>query len=105
MIYVMWCKLAFFGENIENVGNEEANHNTNKGPQNLLDLLPKVFTREEAQQMRERRGIRSGSVTNMLANWKSRGYIEIYGETHPVELNLKRYIKTKKYLETHAQSA
>ena len=103
--YDLWCKMAFFGENIENVGNEEANHNTNKGPQNLLDLLPKVFTREEAQQMRERRGIRSGSVTNMLANWKSRGYIEIYGETHPVELNLKRYIKTKKYLETHAQSA
>ena len=103
--YDLWCKMAFFGENIENVGNEEANHNTNKGPQNLLDLLPKVFTREEAQQMRERRGIRSGSVTNMLANWKSRGYIEIYGDTHPVELNLKRYIKTKKYLETHAQSA
>ena len=103
--YDLWCKMAFFGENIENVGNEEANHNTNKGPQNLLDLLPKVFTREEAQQMRERRGIRSGSVTNMLANWKSRGYIEIYGETHPVELNLKRYIKTSKYLETHAQSA
>ena len=103
--YDLWCKMAFFGENIENVGNEEANYNTNKGPQNLLDLLPKVFTREEAQQMRERRGIRSGSVTNMLANWKSRGYIEIYGETHPVELNLKRYIKTKKYLETHAQSA
>ena len=103
--YDLWCKMAFFGENIENVGNEEANHNTNKGPQNLLDLLPKVFTREEAQQMRERRGIRSGSVTNMLANWKSRGYIEIYGETHPVELNLKRYIKTNKYLETHAQSA
>ena len=103
--YDLWCKMAFFGENIENVGNEEANYNTNKGPQNLLDLLPKVFTREEAQQMRERRGIRSGSVTNMLANWKSRGYIEIYGETHPVELNLKRYIKTSKYLETHAQSA
>ena len=103
--YDLWCKMQFFSEDIENVGNEEANHNTNKGPQNLLDLLPKVFTREEAQQMRERRGIRSGSVTNMLANWKSRGYIEIYGETHPVELNLKRYIKTSKYLETHAQSA
>ena len=41
----------------------------------------------------------------MLSNWKSRGYIEIYGETHPAAPNLKRYIKTSKYLETHAQSA
>ena len=103
--YDLWCKMQFFGEDIENVENEDANHNINKGPQNLLDLLPKVFTREEAQQMRERRGIRSGSVTNMLSNWKSRGYIEIYGETHPAAPNLKRYIKTSKYLETHAQSA
>ena len=103
--YDLWCKMQFFGEDIENVENENANQSINKGPQNLLDLLPKVFTREEAQQMRERRGIRSGSVTNMLSNWKSRGYIEIYGETHPAAPNLKRYIKTSKYLETHAQSA
>ena len=103
--YDLWCKMQFFGEDIENVENEDANQSINKGPQNLLDLLPKVFTREEAQQMRERRGIRSGSVTNMLSNWKSRGYIEIYGETHPAASNLKRYIKTSKYLETHAQSA
>ena len=103
--YDLWCKMQFFGEDIENVENEDANQSINKGPQNLLDLLPKVFTREEAQQMRERRGIRSGSVTNMLSNWKSRGYIEIYGETHPAAPNLKRYIKTSKYLETHAQSA
>ncbi|MBQ8875812.1 MAG: hypothetical protein IJY60_11020, partial [Bacteroides sp.] len=103
--YDLWCKMQFFGEDIENVENEDANQSINKGPQNLLDLLPRVFTREEAQQMRERRGIRSGSVTNMLSNWKSRGYIEIYGETHPAASNLKRYIKTSKYLETHAQSA
>ncbi|MBQ8442045.1 MAG: VirE protein, partial [Bacteroides sp.] len=47
--YDMWCKMQFFGKAIR--GEEKDNEETfkTKGPQNLLDLLPEVFTREEAQ--------------------------------------------------------
>ena len=103
--YDMWCKMAFFAESIEETEGNNTSHHTRKGPQNLLDLLPKVFTYEDAAQVKQRVTGQSGSPKAMLNNWIRRGYIEIYGETHPAAPNLKRYIKTSKYLETHTQSA
>ena len=73
---------------------------------NLLDLLPEVFTREEAQLMRHRQGIEEGSVRSMLSNWKKRGYIEVYGNVLPQnEASRQQYIKTPAYLEKHPQAA
>jgi hypothetical protein len=97
--YDMWCKMHFFGNAIEEV--EFSGMPTKKrGPQNLLDLLPDIFTREEAQQMRHRQGIREGSVSNMLSAWKTRKYIEVYGETVPKnELGRQQYKKTDTYLK------
>ena len=46
--YDMWCKMRFFGEAIEEVENYGARERR-RGPQNLLDLLPDIFTRDEAQ--------------------------------------------------------
>ena len=100
--YDMWCKMAFFAESIEETEGNNTSHHTRKGPQNLLDLLPKVFTYEDAAQVKQRVTGQSGSPKAMLNNWIRRGYIDIYGETHPAAPNLKRYIKTSKYLETHA---
>ena len=99
--YDLWCKMQFFGEAIE--AQEECGvRSTNKGPQNLLDLLPEIFTREEANMMRQRIGIRNGSLSQMLNNWKQRGYIEIYGEEMKrAEVSLQRYIKTEEYLRRH----
>ena len=76
--YDLWCKMRFFGNSIEEV---EALGSAPKrrGPQNLLDLLPDIFTRDEAGQMRHRQGITVGSLGNMLAAWKARKYIEPYG--------------------------
>ena len=101
--YDLWCKMQFFGEAIEEV--ETASSSVrNKGPQNLLDLLPEVFTREEAQQMRQRLNIRQGSLRAMLSNWKSRGYIEPYGEMMlEQDIDRQRYVKTKAYLKKHPQ--
>lgn len=94
----MWCKMHFFGEAIEDVERISC-HERRRGPQNLLDLLPDVFTREEAQQMRNRQGIASGSLNLMLNTWKSRNYIEIYGEELPKsERSRQQYIKTDYYL-------
>ena len=101
--YDLWCKMQFFGQAIEEqeYAGEKGNH---RGPQNLLDLLPEVFTREEAGMLRQRQGIRTGSLTFMLSNWKKRGYIEIYGEEMPQkEIHRQRYIKSESYLKEHPQ--
>ena len=101
--YDLWCKMHFFGEAIEE--QEYAGvKSTTRGPQNLLDLLPEVFTREEAGMLRQRQGIRTGTLSYMLSNWKKRGYIEIYGEEMPQkEIHRQRYIKSESYLKEHPQ--
>ena len=100
--YDMWCKMEFFGQAIENVDNCAEADRKKPGPRNLLDLLPEVFTREEAGQMRIREGIHNGSLKLMLSNWKHRGYIELYGEIMSKEcIDLQQYIKTEEYMKNH----
>jgi hypothetical protein len=104
--YDLWCKMQFFGKAIGQKDDADADTFKSKGPQNLLDLLPEVFTREEAQLMRARQGIREDNVRLMLSNWKKRGYIEEYGAIMPQgEVMRQRYIKTPAYLEKHPQAA
>ena len=102
--YDMWCKMHFFGEAIEEVecgGSYRSNKKT--GPQNLLDLLPDVFTREEAQQMRIRHGIIQSNVSIMLGSWKKRKYIELHGPELPKnEISKQQYAKTVLYLKRKA---
>ena len=101
--YDLWCKMKFFGPAIE-AQEESGMKLPTKGPQNLLDQLPEIFTRAEAGQMRQRMGIRTGSLRMMLGNWTHRGYIELYGEEMPVQdIDRQRYIKTEKYLKKHPQ--
>ena len=96
--YDMWCKMKFFGAAIEDV--EKSNMcEKRRGPQNLLDLLPDVFTRDEAQQMRLRQGIELGGLGAMLSTWKSRKYIEPVGEERTDEnAGQQQYAKTAAYL-------
>ena len=101
--YDLWCKMKFFGASIE-AQEEMEEQSAGKGPTNLLDQLPEVFTREEANAMRQRVGIRSDSLRQMLNNWKRRGYIELYGEELPRnQAYLQRYVKTGEYLKKHPQ--
>ena len=101
--YDLWCKMRFFGDAIE-AQEEGGMKPPTKGPQNLLDQLPEIFTREEAGLIRQRMGIRTGSVRQMLGNWTHRGYIEPYGEEMAKQdLNRQRYIKTEQYLRKHPQ--
>ena len=103
--YDLWCKMKFFGDAIAHQEETEEKIPT-KGPQNLLDLLPEVFTREEANAARQRAGIRSDSLRQMLCNWKRRGYIELYGEEMPKQdIHRQRYIKTEEYLKKHPQAS
>ena len=66
----------------------------------MLELLPDTFTREEAGRLRQRMGIRRGSLKLMLSNWKHRGYIELVTDSEEVSLQVFR--KTEQYLKMHA---
>ena len=99
--YDMWCKMKFFGDAIENeeCGIQEG---TRKGPQNLLELLPDAFTREEAGRLRQRMGIRRGSLKLMLSNWKHRGYIELEKESPGDDIGQQIFRKTEAYLKKYS---
>ena len=96
--YDMYCKMHFFGDEIEGI--ENAGMRVKKrGPKNLLDLLPDTFTRDDAQQMRRRQGITGGNLTSMLGMWRKRGYIEAHGpEVAPNEAGKQQFVKTRNYL-------
>ena len=101
--YDLWCKMHFFGAAIEAIEKADLPITPRKGPQNLLDLLPMVFTREEAGIMRKNQGIVDGSLKLMLSNWKKRGYIELYGEKMSIKnIARQQYVKTEKYLKKFA---
>ena len=101
--YDLWCKMHFFGSAIEEIENSDLPIRNHRGPQNLLDLLPEVFTREEAGIMRKNQGIRQGTLKSMLSNWKKRGYIEPYGEEMAIkDIARQRYAKTEAYLKKFA---
>ncbi len=95
--YDLWCKMEFFGQAIENMENQSESDKKKRGPRNLLDLLPEVFTHEEAKLMRQKQGIQSGSLSAMLRNWKNRGYIKVHGEVCS-DKSRQQYIKTPQYL-------
>ena len=96
--YDMWCKMQFFGKEIEQADYEECTRAAT-GPQNMLDLLPDTFTREDAQRMRQQMGIERGSLKQMLANWRHRGYIApvVRGEELP-DSACQLFAKTEDYL-------
>ena len=71
--YDMWCKCRFFHDLMLKEINGEAQA-THPGPRNLLDQLPAVFTRADAMALRLAEG-KKGNPSDMLRQWKSRGYI------------------------------
>jgi len=72
--YDLWCKMQFFGEDIEaaNSGNERIG---TRGPRNLLELLPDEFTLEDAKRIRLKNGKSEGKTIKMIRNWINRNYV------------------------------
>ena len=87
--YNLWCKMLYFGQQLEKELREEEAIQRQSGPQNLLELLPDEFTKEQYRQMRQQQG-KSGSGDGTLRSWQSRGYIA-YDEVNG------RYCKTEEY--------
>ena len=89
--YNLWCKMLYFGQQLERELREEVEIQRQSGPQNLLELLPEEFTKEQYRQMRQQQG-KGGDGESTLRSWQSRGYI-VYDEVSG------RFCKTKKNLK------
>ena len=72
--YNLWCKMLYFGQQLENELREEVEIQHQSGPQNLLELLPDEFTKEQYYRMRQQQG-KTGNGDSTLRSWQNRGYI------------------------------
>ena len=92
--YDLWCKMQFFGDDIEaaNSGNERMG---TRGPRNLLELLPDEFTREDALNVRVKQGMGGGrkKCSLMINQWVHRNYV--------LQLTDDSFKKSDKYKNKH----
>ena len=87
--YNLWCKMLYFGQQLEKELREEMEIQRQSGPQNLLELLPDEFNKEQYRLMRQQQG-RDGDGEATLRQWVSRGHI-VFDEVSG------RYCKTETY--------
>ena len=94
--YNLWCKMLYFGQQLEKELREEVEMQRQSGPQNLLELLPDEFSKEQYHLMRQSQG-KSGNGNSTLRTWMSRGYI-VLDETSG------NYCKTEEYKQKYSKA-
>jgi hypothetical protein len=87
--YDLWCKMQFFGEDIERATHDGDRIGT-RGPRNLLELLPDEFTSEDAKRARLKQGMGTANTGKMISQWKTRGYI--------LQLTVDSFKKSPKFI-------
>jgi len=87
--YNLWCKMLYFGKQLEKELREEVEMQRQSGPQNLLELLPDEFTKEQYRLMRQSQG-KTGDGESTLRTWTTRKHI-VYDEVSG------RFCKTADY--------
>ncbi len=90
MQYDLWCKMLYFGQQLETELEEEAAMQRQRGPQNLLNLLPDIFTREQYLNLRQNQG-KGGDGESTLRSWMHRKYI-VFDD------NARNFCKTDEYI-------
>ena len=90
--YDLWCKMQFFGADIEKA-NHEGEYREQPGPKNLLDLLPDEFTLNDAMQARAKQGLQTDKrkCARMIHQWVFRKYV--------LQITDYSYKKSDKYKE------
>ena len=75
--YDMWCKMAFFGADIERAERGEDGSLNRRGPRNLLEMLPNEFTLNDAKRVRQQEGLsnQDKKCENMIRQWVHRNYV------------------------------
>ena len=92
MQYDLWLKLHFFGPQMRQLLTEQKQP-VISGPQNMLDLLPDRFTRQDLQAVHRAQG-KESDFMQLVYTWTNRGYIEQDQTTCD-------FVKTEKYLSRH----
>lgn len=91
--YNLWCKMLYFGQQLEKELHEEMEIQRQSGPQNLLELLPDEFSKEQYRQMRQSQS-RNGDGEATLRQWHRRGHIA-YDDASG------HYVKTAEYMRKY----
>ena len=73
--YDLWCKMRFFGDMIAKEMNS-AERSSKRGPENLLQLLPDVFTLSQLEALRLEHGLEQKGTKGIIRQWIHRQYIE-----------------------------
>ena len=88
--YDLWCKMQFFGEDIEKATQEGERVGT-RGPRNLLELLPDEFRFEDIQRVRIKQGMSGDKhkCGQMIRQWVHRKYV--------LQVTDDSFVKSEKY--------
>ena len=88
--YDLWCKMQFFGEDIEKA-NQEGERIGTRGPRNLLELLPDEFTLDDIQRVRIKQGMSGDKhkCGQMIRQWVHRKYV--------LQVTDDSFVKSEKY--------
>ena len=73
--YDLYCKMRFFGDMIARE-NSVGEKSSKRGPENLLQLLPDIFTMPQLDAIRMEHGLNAKGTKNVIKQWIFRGYIE-----------------------------
>ena len=73
--YDLYCKMRFFGDMIARE-NSTGEKSSKRGPENLLQLLPDIFTMPQLDAIRLEHGLNAKGTRNVIKQWIYRGYIE-----------------------------
>ena len=72
--YDLYCKMRFFGDMIAKEAST-AEKSSKRGPENILQLLPDVFTEPQLEAIRLENGLKAQGCKNVLKQWIYRKYI------------------------------
>lgn len=90
MEYDLWCKMEFFGADIEAAMRDAREGETGRrGRRNLLEMLPDVFTFADAVRVRQSQGMDAEGTFGMLRQWKHRRYVTIVTNDNYQKLKFK----------------
>ncbi len=80
LFYDLYLKMLFFGDRIRHADDDVMT--SKRGPQNLLDFLPEIFTTEDAMRVRQKHDLSNegDSCIRMIRNWVNRQYVIQYSE-------------------------
>ena len=72
--YDLWCKMRFFGRQMDEAIDSDHRMVNHSGPSNLLAFVPDTFSLAEIQAVYQMQG-KKGKLASLLNMWQKRGHI------------------------------